>query len=177
MTEPQTRREAIIAAYIQGATDVHTYLTKGGKPPRGAPEFGEAAIDYASSVDISAPLPTSASVQHETVGDEVERLTHVIDRDRYVAAIVLNNLRKVLAGYDWLRGPSRGSHEYDDKTYQTEFGGALDAFEAALGPLARLAIDKADCTTDPEKVAAAQVEGRRRAEALSRATPSAVESA
>jgi len=91
--------------------------------------------------------------------DEVARLTHFIDRDRYAAAIVLNNIKKVLAGYSWLSEAGRGPYAYDDERYQREFGDALEAIEAALTPLGNLAFDKTDCTTDPALVRAAREAG------------------
>ena len=55
-----TDREALKAAYIQGATDVHTEWLRahdaGEAPPRGDPEFDEAAGDYA---DAASPSPSS----------------------------------------------------------------------------------------------------------------------
>lgn len=128
-----------------------------------------AYIPEPSSLRTVTPLYSArdaAGVDGGASEGEVERLRHVIDRDRYVAAIVLNNLKRLFSGYDWLRGPSRGSFAYDDEHYQLEFGLALDAFEASLAPLARLAWDKSDCTRDPNKVVAAQIAGRERAAEL-----------
>lgn len=90
---------------------------------------------------------------------EVERLTHVIDRDRYIAAACLGRVKKALSGRAWLREAGRGPYAYDDERYQQEFGWALDEIEAALVPLERLAMDKTNCTTDPAKVLAARVAG------------------
>lgn len=43
-------REALRAAYLQGALDVHGHwLENPGETPRGVPEFGEAASDYAAA--------------------------------------------------------------------------------------------------------------------------------
>lgn len=42
--------EALASAYLQGATDVHSYWVENpGEAPRGDPEFGEAASDYAKA--------------------------------------------------------------------------------------------------------------------------------
>jgi hypothetical protein len=43
-------REALIRAYVQGASDVHAHWTENpGDAPRGDPEFREAAGDYADA--------------------------------------------------------------------------------------------------------------------------------
>ena len=43
-------REALAEAYRKGASDVHAYwLDNPGEAPRGDPEFGEAASDYATA--------------------------------------------------------------------------------------------------------------------------------
>lgn len=41
--------EALREAYIAGATDVHRFVSEGGEIPRGDPEFGEAALDFAKA--------------------------------------------------------------------------------------------------------------------------------
>lgn len=43
-------RQSLAEAYRKGATDVHNYwVNNPGEPPRGDPEFGEAASDYAAA--------------------------------------------------------------------------------------------------------------------------------
>ena len=53
-TPQPTETQRIIAAYIEGATAVHEEWCRahelGEGPPRGDPEFGEAASDYAASI-------------------------------------------------------------------------------------------------------------------------------
>ena len=47
----ETQRAALAAAFEAGATSVHEHWTANpGEAPRGDPEFGEAARDYAASV-------------------------------------------------------------------------------------------------------------------------------
>ena len=71
-------REALRDAYLQGALDVHGHwLENPGEAPRGDPEFGEAASDYAAAAldpfdssaraalsDIS-PLANEAAAQEK----------------------------------------------------------------------------------------------------------------
>lgn len=48
--EREALREALAEAYRKGATDVHNYwVNNPGEPPRGDPEFGESASDYAAA--------------------------------------------------------------------------------------------------------------------------------
>lgn len=118
-----------------------------------------------------ARLATDTTPSRDEEGSEAARLMHVIDRDRYAVAIVLNNIKKVLGGYSWLSEAGRGPYAYDDARYQREFGDALEAIDAALVPLSKLAWDKTDCTTDPEKVKAAREAGVERAAALESHAP------
>lgn len=106
-------------------------------------------------------MPTDTSAPAEVV-----RLQHVIDRDRYVAAACLGAIEKVLSSRAHLAEPGRGSYEWDDERYQQEFGLALDEIKEALWPLRRLAKDKTDCATDPDKVVAARAAGHERFNAL-----------
>jgi hypothetical protein len=57
-------REAIEDAFIAGATAVHNEwlatAERGEGPPRGDPEFGEAASDYAASVEFAQPSAPEA---------------------------------------------------------------------------------------------------------------------
>lgn len=88
-TQPQAGEaveitDALRAAYEQGATDVHNEWLRahenGEGPPRGDPEFGEAASDYAASVNdpfsSEAPLyvttPTRIEASQAPVQTEAE---------------------------------------------------------------------------------------------------------
>jgi len=109
----------------------------------------------------AAKCPIHTSLPPEQVGEgEAERLAHVIDRDRYIVAAALQDINGVLHSYNHLAEPGRGSYAWDDDRYQAEFGNALDALKRALAPLSLMAADKSDCTTDPEKVAAARKAGK-----------------
>lgn len=102
---------------------------------------------------------------------EVERLTHVIDRDRYAAAACVGAIEHVLHTRRWLREAGRGSYAYDDERYQEEFGLAFDEIQEALRPMRALSKDKTDCTRDEDKVKAARAAGAKKFAAL--ATPPA----
>ena len=63
--EREALREALAEAYRKGATDVHSYwVNNPGEPPRGDPEFGESASDYAAAAldifDSAAALRAAA---------------------------------------------------------------------------------------------------------------------
>lgn len=100
--------------------------------------------------------------------DAVERLQHVIDQDRYVAAACLDKIEAVLRSRAWLREAGRGSYDYADERYQQEFGLALDEIQEALTPLRRLSSDKSNCTTDEAEVIAAREAGGVKFAALAR---------
>jgi hypothetical protein len=91
---------------------------------------------------------------------EVDHLKHVIDRDRYVVAIVLQRIKHEIAGREWLRSDGRGPYEWDDERYKDEFSDAIDAIESAFEPLRIVAWDKSDCTKIEERVKAAREAAR-----------------
>lgn len=72
--EREALREALAEAYRKGATDVHNYwVNNPGEPPRGDPEFGESASDYAAAaLDIfdSAAALRAAALNARQSGDE-----------------------------------------------------------------------------------------------------------
>jgi len=173
MTDTLERREAIariIDPYAWDRRDEFAAILRGeGLSPdpslaemqkRSAARRIDAVVaDSLAKADAILAL----SLPAREVSGERARLMHVIDRDRYAVAVVLNNMKKVLAGYSWLSEAGRGAYAYDDDRYQREFGDALLAIEAAMAPLSRLAADKTDCTTDPQKVAEARNAGVDRA--------------
>lgn len=60
----------------------------------------------------------------------------------------IKNLQKIIAGYEWLSEPGRGSYEYDDETYQFEFGNALSEIKKAIAPIDKFCTDLKNCPTD-----------------------------
>lgn len=82
---------------------------------------------------------------------EVNRLMGIIDRDRYVAAMALNQIKEAMNGRAWVL-EGRGPYAYDDDEYRQEFRYALESIEASLNPLYKLASDKTDCTTQEDRV-------------------------
>jgi hypothetical protein len=124
---------------------------------------GEAVAQWAVHVSSiagfqigEARLSSTPTADRNAV---VDRLEHLIDRDRYILAIALGHIRKALDGHRWLL-EGRGPYEWDDDRYRDEFTDWLANVEASLGPLAKLAFDKSDCTTDSAKVEAAREAAR-----------------
>ena len=60
---------------------------------------------------------------------------------------------------EWLR-LGRGSYEYDDDRWRSEFSQAIDEVIEAAEPLRKIAADWSDCPTDPKEIAAALQFGR-----------------
>jgi hypothetical protein len=74
---------------------------------------------------------------------EVLRLMRVIERDRSRVADALGKIRSTIGARAWM-ACSRGSYQYDDARYQTEFAGALDEIAAACEGLKKVAGDLTD---------------------------------
>lgn len=87
--------------------------------------------------------------------EAIDRLMHAIDRDRYVVAVGIQEIQRAARSRSWL-AEGRGPYEYDDETYQKEFGVALDEISKTLDLLRIVASDKSDCTKDEAKVSAAR---------------------
>ena len=94
---------------------------------------------------------------------ERDRLGHVIDRDRYVVATALGEIRKEVNGHRWLLD-GRGPYEWDDDRYRDEFSDWVGNVDRATELLAKLAFDKSDCTTVEDKVNAAKLAAREYAQ-------------
>src|SRR3546814_11363092 len=60
--------------------------------------------------------------------EEIERLMHVIDRDRYVVAAGIVELTNSIRGRRWIC-EGRGPYEWGDEEYQLEFGDRKSAVE------------------------------------------------
>lgn len=95
-----------------------------------------------------------AEIEAATI-ERCEQLMHVIDRDRYIVAHGVNQIRAAIDGHSWLL-EGRGPYEWDDDRYRDEFGDAVKRIEAAMEPLRRVAWDKSDCTRITERVIAAK---------------------
>src|SRR3546814_17558884 len=63
--------------------------------------------------------------------EEIERLMHVIDRDRYVVAAGIVEITNSIRGRRWICD-GRGPYEWDDEEYQLEFGAAPAEIETVL---------------------------------------------
>ncbi len=105
----------------------------------------------------------------ETQRAEIKRLMGVIERDRTEVARILGLLRQAIGSRRWMV-ESRGSFEYDDATYQREFGVALEEIESSVtNRLALLAADLRDSPSTHDDIFEA-----RRLSALGGGTPSGV---
>ena len=129
------------------------------------------ALNWEEAAAVWSAMLAATQKAPATDAGEVERLTHVIDRDRYAAAACVGAIEHVLHARRWLREAGRGSYAYDDERYQEEFGLAFDEIQEALRPMRALSKDKTDCTRDEDKVKAARAAGAEKFAAL--ATPPA----
>ena len=124
-------------------------------------EVEKAGGSMFDALHIAAQAGVNASSSPDAAGSggEVERLMHVIDRDRYVVAHCVGAIKEAIKGRAWLL-EGRGPFEWDDDDYRKEFGGALTAIEEAAAPLAIVGWDKSDCTRIEERVNAARLAAR-----------------
>jgi hypothetical protein len=83
-----------------------------------------------------------------------ERMSDVLDVERYKVAIGVQAIARAVQGRQWLSQPGRGSYAWDDERYQQEFGAALDEILEALKPLQAIAQDWSYCPRDPLRVEA-----------------------
>lgn len=110
-----------------------------------------AALEAAPS---ASPKPTTVEASWM-----VERLMHVIDRDRYVVAHCVGAIEQQIRSREWLT-EGRGPYEWDDDRYREEFAEAIQAIRDEVKPLAIVAWDKNDCTRIEERVNAARSAAR-----------------
>jgi len=115
----------------------------------------EAKDVLALQVDELEGKYTIVSELLEKEKEEVARLTHVIDRDRYIVAAGIVAIETSLKARSWtLEG--RGPYEWDDDDYRKEFGIWMTEVYNTTDILHRVSFDKTDCTTDPERIQAAR---------------------
>jgi hypothetical protein len=88
----------------------------------------------------------------------VERLRAIIERDRTEVARGIGAVRNEIRAREWLR-LGRGSYEYNDDRWRDEFGAAIDAIEAAMEPLRKVASNLRDSPVTAEAIAAARTNG------------------
>ena len=131
-------------------TDVQELLVQGDARRGIAP----GSLEKAMSI-YAASLIQSQAARIAELESEVAEKRHAIDRDRYIVAAVLGEIRKQINGHRWLL-EGRGPYEWDDDRYHLEFGDWLDNVESASENLAKLAWDKSNSETDPERVEAAR---------------------
>lgn len=111
-------------------------------------------MDDERAILLDALATYRAEIEAATI-ERCEQLMHVIDRDRYIVAHGVNQIRAAIDGHSWLL-EGRGPYEWDDDRYRDEFGDAVNRIEAAMEPLRRVAWDKSDCTRITERVIAAK---------------------
>ena len=114
------------------------------------------AKDVAASLTPSAAVQTAPVVQNSA---EVDRLMHVIDRDRYVVAACVGEIERQIRSREWLT-QGRGPYEWDDDRFYEEFADAIGAIRDAVKPLAIVGWDKSDCTRIEARVNAARLAAR-----------------
>lgn len=88
---------------------------------------------------------------------ENTRLRTVIEADRTLFFCAVKHCKQAMVGFEWL-GEGRGSYEWDDDKYQTEFSTAYNHIIGALNDVANAAGNMADrLPTDEQEKAARQI--------------------
>lgn len=121
--------EALAAAYTQGAMDVHTHWQANpGEAPRGDPEFGEAARDYAAAA--LDPFDSAALSPSPDVGlaEENGRLREAVKQARETIQIERDHLVDCCTVGGDIRTLDAGA-----KPDVGRMDAALAAIDAALG--------------------------------------------
>lgn len=109
---------------------------------------------------MTAPHDLAARIERadgpdRALFDENAALRHAIDRDRYIVAAVLQEIRKAVRQHEWLL-EGRGPYEWDDDRYKDEFADWVENISIAAENLARLAWDKSNSETEQPRVEAAR---------------------
>lgn len=105
--------------------------------------------EFGSDIVVATSIPEQALA-------EILRLRAVIERDRSDVAGALTHMKAAIAGRAHLRGPGRGSFEWDDEKYQAEFGSALDDIGDGLKILSKISRDWTDSPKDPVAISKAR---------------------
>lgn len=92
---------------------------------------------------------------------DVERLEAVIEADRSKMADIVTAVKQALDSRFWLT-EGRGSYEWDDDRYRTEFRDAAIALLAALKPLEALAADLTNSPSTSKAVLQARMDKDKR---------------
>ena len=80
-----------------------------------------------------------------------------LEADRSAVSDGVTAITKAINSRFWLT-EGRGSYEWDDERYRDEFGAAVKEIQAALEPLARIAMDWAGCPRNSDEVAQARID-------------------
>jgi hypothetical protein len=84
-----------------------------------------------------------------------QRLSLIIEGERGKAGVAVQSIDKVLSSRDWLRH-GRGSYEYDDERWFSEFGEAMMEIEQALISLRPIIANLEDCPHTNDEVRSAR---------------------
>lgn len=88
---------------------------------------------------------------------ETQRLSYQLENDRTKVAEGVTAVIKAIKSRDWLT-EGRGSYEWDDDKWHTEFAAAAQEILAAIEPLRKIAADWTGCPKNPQEIAAARLE-------------------
>lgn len=89
--------------------------------------------------------------------EQVRKALAANERDRATLHKIVRQIDDEITGRMWLL-EGRGCYEWDDDRYRQEFGWAVNALQAKLEPLRKIAGDLTDSPTTSEAVRAALAE-------------------
>lgn len=101
----------------------------------------------------------------DTKDAEIARLKSVNERDRSQVAEALAAIIAAIRSREWLV-EGRGSYEWDDDRYQSEFGQALEEIRKAAATLSPLASNWSDCPLQFDEIIRARTDWQSKAEGL-----------